>query len=412
MRRADQKKWETLRKILDDNLPGFIDHVQRGKENSDASAITDQDCMNFLQELLSFYQSRLSRERTERRQNGVTRRQRVRSETTSTKPLTKRHSRRTRLRSSGPSNYSSEETTETEGGPTHPIEARNCQHEPGSLSPSLGGAAEIDVAESNEMNGTDQTDETDEMNRDDEMDETGQMDGDEEMDGIHDTDDMNRGDGMDEIHKIDEMGGIHEIEETDIDKETDSIDDTDGPNNDEETDGIDETDENDRDDETNKDGETDGIDEPDETDRDGETNGDDETDGMDERDETNSDDETDGMVESTLPLGRYNTAQAPILQILPRLQEGIEEEVATVAYILDVLKSQKLSNVTMVIFPEHDVNTISQYLQGIGKTGALNQAMINCQNTVVNSETCKGVVNILTMISKVTFINWYDSIKS
>ena len=55
--------------------------------------------------------------------------------------------------------------------------------------------------------------------------------------------------------------------------------------------------------------------------------------------------------ESTLPLGGYNTAQASILRLLPRLQEGIEEEVATVGYILDILKSQKLSNVTMVIFP-------------------------------------------------------------
>lgn len=382
MRRADQKRWKTLRKILDDNLPGFIDHVQQGRENSDTSTITDKDCVNLLEEFLSLYQSRLSRKAPERRENG----KRGRSKATST-PLTKRRSQRTRLPSPAASNYPPEEIAETEGESAHPIEARNGPDEPRSpsVSPSLSsGAAGMDMAESIAlsplMNLTPPSISpllggSDGMNRDYEM------DGIEEAGRTNENDEMGTINEIDETHRDDEMGTIDEADETDRD--------------------------DDKADETNKGDEIDTIDELEEAERD------DEADGTDETDEINRHDETDGMKgASTSPsMERHNAFQASILRRLSRLREKIEEEVATVANILYSFKSQRLSNATTFVFRKHDVYTIAQYLQGRGETSALNQAMINCQIRVVKLEMCEGMFNILAMISKVTFINWYHNVK-
>lgn len=48
----------------------------------------------------------------------------------------------------------------------------------------------------------------------------------------------------------------------------------------------------------------------------------------------------------------------------------------------------------------------------IGTLDDVSTAVINCQQAAIESEMSKGIAEILDSISKVTFIGWYEGIKS
>lgn len=111
------------------------------------------------------------------------------------------------------------------------------------------------------------------------------------------------------------------------------------------------------------------------------------------------------------PQNKQNIPSRPAQ--LSALLDGMETEVIAVANILkNVLKSQKSNT---FLLPRNDIRTITTYLQTdhvIGTLDDVSTAVINCQHVAVESEMSKGIAEILDSISKITFILWYEGIKS
>jgi len=83
--------------------------------------------------------------------------------------------------------------------------------------------------------------------------------------------------------------------------------------------------------------------------------------------------------------------------------------------IADILNNvanspQKLFGVSP--FPQNDVHTIITCLRSGCANGDVYKAMIACQDVLVESEMSQEVIKILDLISIITFIDWYDGIKS
>ena len=108
-----------------------------------------------------------------------------------------------------------------------------------------------------------------------------------------------------------------------------------------------------------------------------------------------------------------NEPQVPsislVLDEIEGLMNGMKEKVVKVAAILRCVQTSRGPFSTFPISP-HDVHSIVNYFQNGGATSIFEEAMINCQNAVLHSDMSKGIVKILTLISK-TFIHWYRTME-